>query len=323
MNKIPVIIDCDPGHDDAIALITALASDRLDVLGITAAAGNQTVDKTEKNARKILEICARTDIPVTKGRTAPLLQSLHVARDIHGESGMDGPVLPEPTFEPAKEPAEELIARLVEECETPVTLIITGTCTNIAVFLLAYPHLHRKIARISLMGGGAFLGNRTPLAEFNIWADPEAARIVMDSQIPLEVYGLDVTHKALIYQEEFELFRKEEGAIFQLVAGLLDFFSASYLNERKMNGGPIHDACAVMGVIYPELFTYRETHISVELESRESRGALTMDLRPKEKREKQANGKIALDVDRDKFLQLLLESCKILTAERRKKGYDS
>lgn len=323
MGKIPVIIDCDPGHDDAIALITALASERLDVLGVTAVAGNQTVEKTEKNARKILEICARTEIPVAKGRTAPLLQDLHVARDIHGESGMDGPTLPEPTFDLVKESAEELIAKLVEGSETPVTLIVTGTCTNIAIFLLAYPHLHHKIARISLMGGGVFLGNRTSLAEFNIWADPEAARIVMDSGIPLEVYGLDVTHKALIFKEEFELFRERDGAVFQLAADLLDFFSASYLGERKMEGSPIHDACAVMGVIYPELFSYRTTNISVELESRESRGALTMDLRSKEKREKPENGKIALDVDRKRFIQVLLDSCQKITDERRKKGYVS
>ena len=321
MKKIPVIMDCDPGHDDAIALIVALASEKLDVLAVTATAGNQTIEKTEKNARKVLEICGRSDIPVAKGRTAPLMQPLHVGKDIHGESGMDGPQLPDPKVEAVSENSAELIAKLAEESKDPITLIVTGPCTNIAVFLLAYPHLHHKIAKISLMGGGAFLGNRTSLAEFNIWADPEAARIVMDSGIPVEVYGLDVTHKALIYKEEFELFRQQEGAVPQLVAELLDFFSNSYLGERNMNGAPMHDSCAVMGVIHPEYFSYLDTNISVELESRISRAALTMDLRPSAEGPK--TGKIAMDVEREKFLQVILDSCQKLTDERRKKGYAS
>lgn len=323
MKKLPVIIDCDPGHDDAIALIAALASEKLEVLGVTAAAGNQTVDKTEKNARKVLEICARTDIPVAKGRGKPLWNPLSVAPEIHGDSGMDGPVLPEPSMPVCREPAAALMARLVEESPEPVALIVTGPCTNTAVFLLSYPHLWKKIAKISVMGGGAFEGNRTALAEFNIWTDPEAARIVLESGIPVEIYGLDVTHKALIYREEFALFREREGMVFQFLADLLDFFGGTYLEVRKFPGAPMHDSCAVIGLTNPELFTYVETDMSVETESPRSRGALTMDLRPAAGKKPSVCGKIALDVDREKFLQVLLGACETITRQRREKGYAS
>ncbi len=214
-------------------------------------------------------------------------------------------------------------SKLVEESPQPVALIVTGPCTNAAVFLLAYPHLHKKIAKISLMGGGAYLGNRTALAEFNIWTDPEAARIVMESGIPLEVYGLDVTHKAMIYRQEFSLFRQRKETVFQFLADLLDFFGGTYLEARHLPGAPMHDSCAVIGLTNPELFTYRETTISVETESARSRGALTMDLRPGAERQDSVCGKIALDVDREGFLKVLLRACETITRQRREKGYAS
>lgn len=317
MEKIPVIVDCDPGHDDAIALVTALASEQLQILGITAAPGNQTVEKTSENIRKILELCHREEIPVAKGRTAPLMQSLQVGKELHGETGMDGPILPPVRMKLSELTAAELMAELIEQSPRPVTLIVTGPCTNVAVLLLAYPHLRFKIEKISLMGGGAYIGNRSALAEFNIWNDPEAAKVVADSGIPLEVYGLDVTHKALIYQEEIEWFRKEKGEVFRFVTELLDFFAGSYLRERKFPGCPMHDSCAVIGVIRPDIFEYRSTPVSVELNSRYSRGALVLDLRENGSGEK--NGKIAMDVRREKVLELIFESCRLL----REKGAEN
>ncbi len=310
MSKRPVIIDCDPGHDDAIALLIALASDKLDVKGITTIAGNNTVEKTTINTLKILELTGMTHIPVAVGRRNPLMQTIQVANDVHGVSGMDGPVLPEPVIKPVELSAVELIAKIVEESEEKVTLVAVGPFTNIGVFLLAYPHLHHKIECISLMGGGYYEGNRTALSEFNIWQDPEAARVVMRSGIPVLLHGLDVTHKALIRKDEFSIFREEKGPIFQFVADLLDFFAICYTGERKLEGCPMHDSCAIAHLIDPTLFTSYDAPIDIDLDGTLTRGACIVDLRPKERRDNPDNGKMVLDLDRKRFLNLIIDSCR-------------
>lgn len=177
MSKIPVILDCDPGHDDAIAIIIACASDKLDVKAITTVGGNQTIEKTSTNALKVLEFIGK-DIAVAKGANSPIRRELEIAPEVHGDTGMDGPVLPDASTKVAKLSAVEMIAKVLKESDKKVTLIPTGPLTNIAIFLLAYPELKQKIERISLMGGAAIGGNWTPAAEFNILVDPEAAAIV-------------------------------------------------------------------------------------------------------------------------------------------------
>ena len=195
--KIPVILDGDPGHDDAIAWVLARASRELGILAVTSCCGNQTIEKTTYNA---LRVCTLIGLhaPVGKGCPHPLLNDVMNAPSVHGESGLDGPALPEPAFEASALSAPELMAKVLRESPEPVTIVATGPQTNVAALLLAHPELKCKIARISLMGGGIATGNWTPAAEFNILVDPEAARIVFTSGVPITMAGLDVTEKALI-----------------------------------------------------------------------------------------------------------------------------
>ena len=206
MKKIPIILDGDPGHDDAIAWVLAQANPALDILAITTVCGNQTIEKTTYNAQRI---CSLIDlkVPLGKGGPNPLFSDPIIAPSVHGESGLDGPELPEPSFDISPYPAAELIARTVEASPEPVTLVPTGPLTNIALFLLAYPELKSKIRQISLMGGGIMYGNWTPAAEFNILVDPEAADIVFRSGIPIIMAGLDVTERALVTPKDVERIR--------------------------------------------------------------------------------------------------------------------
>jgi hypothetical protein len=178
---LPIILDCDPGHDDAIALVLALASPELELKAVTSSAGNQTPDKTLHNVLRMLTLLKHTDIPVAGGATKPLMRELIIADNVHGESGLDGPALPEPAFAPQNCTAVELMAKVLRESPEPVTLVATGPQTNVALLLNSHPELHDKIARIVIMGGAMALGNWTPSAEFNIFVDPEAAEIVFQS----------------------------------------------------------------------------------------------------------------------------------------------
>ncbi len=197
---LPIIIDCDPGHDDAIALVLALASPELEVKAITSSAGNQTPEKTLRNVLRMLTLLKRPDIPVAGGAVKPLMRELIIADNVHGESGLDGPALPEPSFAPQSGTAVELMAKTLRESSQPVTIVSTGPQTNVALLLNSHPELHAKIARIVIMGGAMGLGNWTPAAEFNIYVDPEAAEIVFQSGIPVVMAGLNVTHKAQIHR---------------------------------------------------------------------------------------------------------------------------
>jgi len=287
----------------------ALASDKIDLLGITTVAGNQTVEKTTMNALKVLEKVKRTDVPVVKGKSKPLISKLQVAQDCHGESGMDGPTLPQPTVKPLEENAISFIARKVRESDRKVCLVPTGPLTNIAAFLLAYPELHEKIECISFMGGGVYEGNRTIYSEFNVWNDPVAAHIVFHSNIPLIMHGLDVTHKAIILKEEFELFHNAEDEISKFVGELLDFYSIFYTGPlRRMPGCPMHDSCAITYLIDPGLFVVRKARLDMDLKGEYNMGACVADFRSNP--EIEHNALVAMDIDRDRFMELLKESCK-------------
>lgn len=197
---LPILLDCDPGHDDAIAIVLALASPELDVKAITSSAGNQTPEKTLRNVLRMLTLLNRTDIPVAGGAVKPLMRELIIADNVHGESGLDGPALPEPTFAPQNCTAVELMAKTLRESAEPVTIVSTGPQTNVALLLNSHPELHSKIARIVIMGGAMGLGNWTPAAEFNIYVDPEAAEIVFQSGIPvvMAVWMLLTKHKSTL-----------------------------------------------------------------------------------------------------------------------------
>jgi pyrimidine-specific ribonucleoside hydrolase len=305
--KKPVVMDCDPGHDDAIALLMALASDKLDVKAVTTVGGNQTSAKTLQNALKILSFAGITHVPVAAGASRPLVRELEVAPQVHGESGLDGPELPEPTFPPSPLSALALMEKVISESPVPVTLIPTGPLTNIAQLLIASPHLKNNIERISLMGGSAVGGNWTPAAEFNIMVDPEAADIVFQSGIPITMCGLDVTHKALIFNEEIEQIRTQGGKVSVMVAELLDFF-AKFHREMGFEGSPLHDPCAVAWLIDPDLFTSQLLHVDIETDSEFCDGATVVDIRGTTG--KKENVDVVFDVDRSGFIQLLSDSLR-------------
>lgn len=303
---LPIIIDCDPGHDDAIALILALASPKLKVLAVTTSAGNQTPDKTLRNALRILTLLGRHDIPVAGGAPKPLLRELIIADNVHGESGLDGPALPEPGFAPQALTAVELMAKTLRASAEPVTLVPTGPLTNIALLLSAHPELKAKIARIVLMGGSAGPGNWTPAAEFNIYVDPEAAEMVFGAGVPITMCGLDVTHAAQVMDEDIERIRAIMNPIAHTVAELLDFFMI-YHRDPKWGfvGAPLHDPCTIAWLLRPELFTGIECHVSVETQGQYTVGMTVVDryrLSPHE-----PNATVLLGVERQGFIDLLVE----------------
>lgn len=299
---IPVVLDCDPGHDDAIALLLALASPEVELLGVTTMFGNQTLPKTTENTLRVLELVGRTDVPVAAGADRPLARPLTVAAHVHGESGLDGPVLPPATTRPVPMDAVALIASVVERSPTPVTLVPTGPLTNIARYL----ELHGTdgIGRIVLMGGAIAEGNMTPAAEFNIWADPEAAQQVLHAGIDLTMVGLDVTHQAVTSPALQERFRAA-GRVGTFVAELVDFFSVYHRETYGWEGAPIHDAVAVAQVVSPGLVETRLRNVEVELESELCRGRTVVDLW--HRTDRLPNAHVAVGLDTDAFFDLLLE----------------
>ena len=298
----PIILDCDPGHDDAIALLLALAGPELELLCVTTVYGNQTLDKTTANALRVLELARRTDIPVAAGAETPLARPLTVAAHVHGESGLDGPALPPPKTAPVAQHAVALLAEQIAANEQPVTLIPTGPLTNIARYLES--HGSRNIERIVLMGGSIAEGNMTPAAEFNIWADPEAAHRVFHSGLDVTMVGLDVTHKALLTPALAQRLRTT-GSIGVFVAELVDFFSVYHRETYGWDGAPIHDAVAVAHVLRPGLVERRYRNVEIELESELCRGRTVVDLWQRSGR--LPNAHVAVDLDIEAFFELLVE----------------
>lgn len=310
MRKIPVIIDCDPGHDDAIALIIAFGSGVLDVKAVTTCAGNQTPDKTLNNALRVLSFIEKQPT-VAQGALVPIMRELMIAPEVHGDSGLDGPELPPPAFEPSTLNATELILQILNTSDEKITLIPTGPLTNIGILLASHPEAKEKIERIILMGGAAIGGNWTPGAEFNILVDPEAADIVFKSGVPIVMCGLDVTHKAMIFRDETEKFRQIGNKTGKLVAELLDFFDLFHRREGfGFEGAPLHDPCAVAYAIDPSLFTAVDYFVEVETKGALTLGATVVDFKHKKGQKK--NVTVVLDLDRKKFIDLMYTSVKNL-----------
>ena len=300
----PVLIDCDPGHDDAMALLLALASPELELLGVTTVHGNQTLEKTTANALRVLEFAGRGDMPVAAGADRPLLREPAVAADVHGETGLDGPDLPPPSGAPVSEHAIEFLAARLRESERPVTLIPTGPLTNIALLLATHPDVAERVERIVLMGGAVAEGNVTPAAEFNIWVDPEAAARVFASGLDVTMIGLDITHRALMTGEHAERLRAA-GRVGTLVAELWEFYSRFHRRIYELGGTPVHDAMAVAHVVRGDLVQTRRVNVEVDCASELCRGRTVVDVW--ERTERPPNAHVGLEVDADGFLELLVE----------------
>jgi inosine-uridine nucleoside N-ribohydrolase len=300
----PIIIDCDPGHDDAIALLLAAASPEVELLGVTTVAGNQTLQKTTANALKVLELAGRADVRVAAGAADPLVRARSVAAHVHGESGLDGPDLPAPSASVVDAHAVKFMADLIREREGALTLVPTGPLTNIALLLATEPDARPE--RIVLMGGSVGEGNRTPAAEFNIWADPEAARRVFESGIDVTMIGLDVTHRAYVTDEETESLRGT-GRVGKIAAELLDFYGKWHKRSYPdLAGSPLHDPVAVAHVVDGSLVDCRSAYIEVDCGWEQGRGRTNVDWRGRlESRD--PNATVGLDIDRDAFVRMITE----------------
>lgn len=311
MKKIPVIIDCDPGHDDALMLMLAFGSGKFDIKAVTTSAGNQTQEKTLLNTLKILTLLG-AHVPVYKGCEKPLFRELIIADYVHGESGLDGPALPDPVFRHEAVSAVEGIAQILTGSEEKITLVPTGPLTNIATLLLAHPDLKDKIERISLMGGGISRGNMTPLAEFNIYVDPEAASIVFKSGVPITMCGLDVTHKALVFQKDIQQFRTIGNATGKAAADLMDYFSVFYRNNRtELDGGAaLHDPCAIAWLLDPSRFKSKACFVDVEINGKLTTGTTMVDFY--NVLLQTPNAEVVYDIDREWYIQILCDAIRNL-----------
>lgn len=315
-----IIIDCDPGHDDAFAIM--LAAKHLDLIGVTTVAGNSSLEKTTVNALKILEAIGRTDVPVYAGCSRPLVVPLVTAPMFHGESGLDGPVLPEPSMSARPEHAVDFIVDSVMSTDG-ITIAATGPLTNIATALNREPRIADRIKEISIMGGSATYGNWTPTAEFNIFVDPEAARRVFASGVPIKMCGLNLTQQACITPAEFERIAALSTKSGRFAADLLRFFMASSIKIAGIRGADIHDALAVAWLIEPSLIKAAPMHVDVELSGELTRGMTVCDYRhlrsedPKvdlarvplyAPRGKAPNAEVGLELDFEGFMELLLST---------------
>ena len=305
-----IILDCDPGHDDALALTMAVASPKIDLLAVTTSAGNQTPDKTLNNAMRMLTLLHREDIPVAQGNQTSLVKPLETAPEVHGKTGLDGADLPDPDFQVQTIPAIDLIAKVLRESNEKVTLVVTGPMTNAALFLRVYPDLAReKIDQIVFMGGAMGLGNWRPSVEFNIFVDPEAAKIVMNFGIPLVMAPLNVTHQAQIMKDEIDQIGEIDNPVGKAFYGLLNFFEQYHENPKwGFKGAPLHDPCTIAWLIDPTMFKSDKMNVDVETQGELTRGETVCDYYTLT--DKPKNTEVLLSIDREKFIDLIMASIK-------------
>jgi purine nucleosidase len=303
----PIIIDTDPGQDDAVAILLALASPELEILGITAVAGNVPLALTELNTRKICELAGKPETKIYAGAIRPMLHDLVTAEHVHGRTGLDGPVLPDPQMLLQKQHAVDfIIDTLMSRPAATVTLCTLGPLTNIALALVKEPMIASRIKRIVAMGGGFFEGgNITPAAEFNIYVDPHAARLVLDAGIPFTLIPLDCTHQALTTKARVEKFRTMKNNSGPATALMMDFFERFDEQKYGTDGGPLHDPCVIAWLLKPELFTSRDVNVAVECESALTMGMTIVDWW--RVTERKANATVCRRIDSDGFFDLLTE----------------
>ncbi len=299
----PIILDCDPGHDDAFAIMLAGAHPGLELLAVTTVSGNGPVAKVTDNARRVCTMAGLWDTVVAEGASEPLVATASAAPQIHGESALDGADLPEPAVPLSPVPAVQQMVELIEASPRPVTIVATAPLTNVATLLRDHPDTAAKIEQISLMGGSATRGNWTPCAEFNIWADPEAVELVVNSGLPVRLTGLDVTHQALATPAVLDGLRAQDTALSRICVDLLLFFADTYRTVFGMADPPLHDPLAVLAVAHPDWMTWQRCNVAIETVGTYTRGATVIDLdgvtgRPD-------NVTVARSVDVDRFWQLM------------------
>ncbi len=308
MKRRRIVIDTDPGQDDAVAILLALASpDELAVAAITTVAGNVPVELTTRNALMMCELAGRTDVPVYAGSERPMVRDLVTAEHVHGSSGIDGANLPHPALQPAAGHAVDALVDIVMEGRPgEITLCPLGPLTNVAQAIVRRPEVAERIDQIVLMGGGFFEGgNRTPAAEFNIYVDPHAADVVFRSGIPITMMPLDVTHKALISPERLAMFAAIDSAAGRAVHRMLDFFERYDIERYGGDGGPLHDPCVIAYLLRPGLFGGRQVAVSIETRSELTMGMTVVDWWGAT--DLPRNAMVMCDIDADGYFALLAE----------------
>lgn len=312
---IPAIIDCDPGHDDAMAIL--LGARVLDLRGITTVHGNVSLDQTTRNARQIVELADLTSIPIAAGMARPLVRAPVHAPEVHGQTGLDGPDLPPPTVPLVESHAVDFILSR-SKAVSGLSLVPIGPLTNVAVALHRDPGLAKRLAGISLMGGSATFGNSTPAAEFNIWCDPEAAHVVFSSGVPIKMVGLNVTRQVAATPERRAQIRSLGTRTARAVAEMLDFYSERLQRLFGLAGGSMHDPLAVAALVDPDILTFEPMHVAVELRGEHTYGMTVCDYRHLRadnlaagaegvSRGAPPNAAVAIAVRPDRFWELFLD----------------
>ena len=302
-----IILDCDPGHDDAVAILLAHGSPAIELLAVTTVVGNQTLEKVTKNALSVGTIAGMTGVPFAAGCARPLVRTIENAPDIHGESGMDGPAQPEPAIELDPRHAVDLIIDTIMAHEPgTITLVPTGGLTNIALAARKEPRIVERVKEVVLMGGGYHVGNWSAVAEFNIIIDPEAAHIVFNEKWPLVMIGLDLTHQALATDEVVAQIEAVGTGPAKFVHELMDFFKAAYKDAQGFDSPPVHDPCAVAYVIDPSIVSTRKVPVNIELTGTLTLGMTVADFRAPAPAD--CHTSVAVDLDHQRFWDLVTDA---------------
>jgi purine nucleosidase/pyrimidine-specific ribonucleoside hydrolase len=308
---VPLILDCDPGHDDAFAILLAAGDPTADLRAITTVGGNGNLDAVTNNALRVCTLAGIMDVPVAAGAAAPLHGALETAADVHGESGLDGPDLPDPAFELDPRSAHELMVDVLTSASEPVTLVPTGPITNIATLLRDAPELKPQIREIVWMGGSAERGNRTPYAEFNAWVDPDALEIVLAAGVRFTMVGLHVTHQALATPQVIDRIGQVGTPLARTCQEWLHFFAGTYRELFGMEP-PLHDPCAMAIALDPTIAEIVDTFVAAETQGRWTRGATVVDL--KDRLRQPPNARVAMSIDVERFWARMIAAIAALAA---------
>lgn len=306
-----IILDSDPGHDDAVAMLLAYANPNIELLGVTTVAGNQTLEKVTYNALAVAEMIGMDDVPIFKGSAQPLVRDIEVAEEIHGETGLEGVELPEPSQKVSDKHAVDFIIEMIMDNEpNTVTLVPTGSLTNIALAVKKEPKIVNRVKEIVLMGGGYHTGNWSPVAEFNIIVDPEAAHIVFNQGWKLTMVGLDLTHQALATDEVFQSIKNIDTKTSKFFVDLLEFFKKAYKENQDFDSPPVHDPCTVAYLIDPSIVTTQKAPIDIELNGKLTVGMTVVDFRKPIPED--CNTQVAVELDHGKFWNLIYDAIETI-----------
>ena len=307
MGSCPLVIDCDPGHDDAVALLLAVGSPEVDLRAVTTTFGNCSVDDATRNALQILTLAGALDVPVAKGAAGSLNGGSLFGNYVHGVSGLDGPSMPEPAFAAVEVGAVQLLRQVIESSDEPVTVAATGPITNVAQLLLDFPEVKDGIREVIFMGGSTERGNHTPTAEFNTYADPEALDVVLRSGLPVRMVGLNLTHQALATPEVVERMAGMDHVVGKTCAAWMGFFGASYNRVWKFDSPPVHDPCTIAALIDPDVIEWREAFVAVELGGRWTRGTTVVDLHHRYP-DALPNTQVAITLHAERYWDLVIDA---------------